>query len=232
MANMLADKDHVRRNLRDALLHKKPLLQPIDNSTPVLPPIENPVATFINNFRKAGGFYISCNKENMLPKLSAIIESQKFSRVLNTNAAFRKTLDKHNIRYEEVIDLNYPADAVIVFSEILVARTGSIGFTQDVARYVSMKNLGKNLIVVSRDFCVKNEMEDALNYLHNQQYHSDLSMVEFLRPTQPKNSNGEDDFQPTQPRFILMMTDHEETTPSSASEQNVTSNMQTNESQN
>lgn len=205
-SEILSEKENIRRNLRDALTYKKTCnyMAP-DMSTPVLEPIEKPLAEFLNNFRAAGGKFIPCTKDDVVEKLIQIIQGQRYSTLLNTSPNLAKYLVHHNVSFVNAIDTYYPVDAMLLFSDMLVARSGSIGVTQEVARYASLKNLAKDIIVVSRDNCLYRELEDAIDYKLQRQNGIQPSIMEFLTPTKPEDENDFGAYQPTRPRFILLM---------------------------
>jgi hypothetical protein len=97
-----------------------------------------------------------------------------------------------------------PIDAVIVLSTLLVARTGSIGFTQPVARFVSMRNIAKDVIVISRMGDIVPDMESALE--RNKKFAKEAG-VEFVTPTVLPKEDGKEVRTPQHPRYILLLLD-------------------------
>lgn len=202
----LSHKEMIRKNIREAMSNKSySNYAGVDLSSPVLDKIQNPVVEFINNFRAAGGKFLPCGKNDFIKMMIHLVKSQHYDTLLNTNPKLGEYLNKYNVPHVNAINPNYPADAMLVFSDVLVARSGSVGFTQGVARYASVKNLAKDIIVVTRDVCVFEDMEDAIENLKKRHKNVQPPMVEFLTPTKPVNPAGTDDYQPTKPRFLMLM---------------------------
>ncbi len=184
--------------------------------------MENPFVEFVTRFRQAGGKFIPCVVQNMVEYLIKIIQGQKYGLVLNTNPNLAPYLKKHNVCYANAINANEPADAAIIFSDMLVARTGAIGFTQSIAQYASVKNLAKDIIVISRSRSIFVEMEDALAYLQQQSGNQTPPIVEFIIPTNPEEINGKPQYSLQQPRIVLVLV--EETIPQTTTTPTTTTN--------
>ncbi|MCQ2283738.1 MAG: hypothetical protein MJZ57_02415 [Bacteroidales bacterium] len=205
-SDVLSQKESIRRNIRDALTNKKSIsyMTP-DLTVPAFDAVEHPLTTFVSNFRKAGGKLIPCTNMTLMNLLDKLIKSQKYNTLLNTSPNLGALLTKRNISFVNAIDPFYPADAVLCFSDMLVARTGGIGFTQHANRYVSVKNLARDIIVVSRDVCIYPELEQAMADQKRRYGEVQPPMMEFLSPAPQDDLGGIEKPQPTNPLFILFL---------------------------
>ena len=95
-------------------------------------------------------------------------------------------------------------DAVVALSTTLVARTGSIGFTQPVSRFLSMRNIAKDVIVISRMIDIVPDIESALD--RNKKFAQEACM-EFVTPSVLPKVDNKEVRTPQQPRYILLLLD-------------------------
>lgn len=205
---LLTDKENIRKNIRNSLAYKSaPPVLSSDLVGEPFEPITDLFKTFVENFRAAGGKYIPCTPQNMVKYLVKIAQGQEYRTLLNTNPNLGAYLDKYNVRHVSAVNLNEPVDAALFFSDVLVARNGAIGFTQSTAQYASVRNLAKDIIVVSRGRCIFQEMEQALDYLLQRNNNKVSPMVEFVAPTKPEEINGKQIYTPRSPRIILMLVE-------------------------
>ena len=117
-------------------------------------------------------------------------------------------------------------DAALFFSDVLVARSGAIGFSQSVSQYASVKNLAKDIIVVSRERCIFPDYESALEYQAKRNGQTPCPMTEFIVPTRPEEEiDGKPVYTPLHPRIILMLIEEprqeaapQETTPEASAD--------------
>lgn len=209
---LLTDKENIRKNIRNSLAYKSaPPVLSSDLVGEPFEPINDLFVTFVENFRAAGGKYIPCTTQNMVRYLVKIAQGQEYHSLLNTSPNLGAYLDKYNVRHVSAINLNEPVDAALFFSDVLVARNGAIGFTQATAQYASVRNLAKDIIVVSRGRCIFQDMEQALEYLQQRNGNKVVPMVEFIAPIKPEEINGKQIYTPRSPRIILMLVEETQT---------------------
>lgn len=202
----ILDKENIRKNIRNALSTKlNTHNNNIDLNADSFVPIPDLLKEFVTRFRAAGGKYLPCSPTNLVSSLVRLIQSQKYNTVLNTSPDLGKYLSKYNIRCITSINGNETADAVIVFSESLVARSGSIGFSPVLNLYPSIKNLAKDVIVVSFERCLFSDMSQVLEYQRKRTPGTSFNLNEFILPTKPENVNGQIEYTPLDPRFILLL---------------------------
>lgn len=165
-------------------------------------------ALFIDKFRSAdrqdrGYLMPPCSSKDAVKELVELIEHRKYNTFLNTVPYLSKFLDKHNISYTNSIYPNQPADAALVFSDMLIAHTGSIGFAQEYNIYPSVIGLARELIVFARERCIYPDIEQALEAKKNA--NEFCAMTEFIAPTAPEIIDGKAHYTPWNPRIILML---------------------------
>ncbi len=165
-------------------------------------------ATFIDKFRSADrqdrGFLMPpCTSKEAIKQLVELIAHRKYNTFLNTVPYLSGFLDKHNITYTNSIYPNQPADAALVFSDMLIARTGSIGFAQEYNIYPSVIGLARDLIVFARERCIYSDIEQAFEA--KRAANEFCAMTEFIAPTAPEIIDGKAHYTPRNPRIILML---------------------------
>lgn len=206
--NIISDKESIRKNIRIALTNKASTkFLDRDLKTSGLEPIPDLLRSFVLYYRAGGGKYILCSKSNLITRLVQLIKGQNYFNILNTNFNLKHYLDKHQIRYVEAINLTEPADAALLFSDMLIARNGSIGFTQSQNLYPSVKNIAKDLIIISSTRFLFSDIEKALDYRKRRYPKTTFAMTEFLRPVPPVEVEGIIQHTPFCPRYILLLVD-------------------------
>lgn len=212
-SSILTEKESIRQNIRNALSNKMEVINAemdINMNADVYEPIANLTASFIEKFRSAGGLYVPCTNQDLIPVLVRLCQSQKYSTILSTSPFFSQYLEKHQVPYVTAVSPSEPADAVLVVSNVLVARTGSVGFSQALNVYPSVKGLARDLIVISRERCIFQDLDDALNFQMKKNEDNASSMTEFLCPTPVEKVDGVPQISPVKPRIILLLvSDHE-----------------------
>ena len=228
---LFVGKETIRKNIRNGLAYKSPSsVNVVDVAGELFPPISNLFVEFVENFRAAGGKYIPCTTQNMVQYLVKIAQGQQYNMLLNTSPNLGAYLDKYKVRHVNAITLNEPVDAALFFSDVLVARSGAIGFSQPVSQYASVKNLAKDIIVVSRERCIFPDYESALEYQCKRNGQTPYPMTEFIVPTRPEEEvDGKPVYTPLHPRIILMLI--EEPRPEAAPQETTSEAPADNESQ-
>ena len=227
---LFVGKETIRKNIRNGLAYKSPSsINVVDVAGELFPPISNLFVEFVENFRAAGGKYIPCTTQNMVQYLVKIAQGQQYNMLLNTSPNLGAYLDKYKVRHVNAITLNEPVDAALFFSDVLVARSGAIGFSQPVSQYASVKNLAKDIIVVSRERCIFPDYESALEYQCKRNGQTPYPKTEFIVPTRPEEVDGKPLYTPLNPRIILMLI--EEPRPEAAPQETTSEAPADNESQ-
>ena len=203
-SNFITDKEYIRSVIRKSTLshdHKEegqPSLQ-------YLAPMDNYQVEFWQNFQANGGKILRCHtRQDRLKFLKMLAEDQQYNAVLSTHNNLCPDLEQAQMNYVNAISVHMPVDAVVALSTCLVARTGSIGFTQPFSRFVSMRNLALDVIVISRMKDIVPDMETAL--ARNFKYTQGAGM-EFITPEPLVKENGKEVRTPQKPRYILLLQD-------------------------
>ena len=202
--NFITDKEYIRGVIRKSTVSHdhKPDGQP---SSQYLAPMENVQVEFWQNFQANGGKILRCHtRQDRLKFLKMLAEDQQYNVVLNTHNNLCGDLEQAQINYINTISTSMPIDAVVVLSTALVARNGSIGFTQPISRFVSMRNLALDVIVISRMADIVPDFEIALQ--RNPKFAKDAGM-EFITPTPLPKENGKEVRTTKNPRYILLLLD-------------------------
>lgn len=199
-------KENMRRQIRHALTQKSASKFPyIDMSADIFEKPDSILVEFCNNFRNAGGKYIVCNKNNFVDILHKLIVGQRYATILNTNQSISPTLTKRNLNYVTCIDSHQQVDVAIVYSDMLIARTGSMLFTQKFSLYPSVRNITKDIIVVAFEKNLVSDIKDAFQIQQEKNQGMIYDFAEIITPTKPVNDKGEENFSPLEPRFILLL---------------------------
>ena len=199
-------KENMRRKIRHALTQKSTSKFPyIDIHADLFEKPENVLAEFCDNFREAGGKLIMCNKDNFVDYLHKLIVGQRYATILNTNHSISPALTKRNLNYITCIDTHQQVDVAIVYSDLLVARTGSMLFTQKFSLYPSVRNITKDIIVVAFQKNLVLDLKDAFQLQQEKNQGILYDFAEIITPTKPVNDKGEDNYSLLEPRFILLL---------------------------
>ena len=202
--NFITDKEYIRGVIRKSTVSHdhKPDGQP---SSQYLAPMENVQVEFWQNFQANGGKILRCHtREDRLKFLKMLADDKQYNVVLNTHNNLCGDLEQAQVNYVNSITTSMPIDAVYVLSTALVARNGSIGFTQPISRFVSMRNLAFDVIVISRMVDIVPDFETALK--RNAKFAKDAGM-EFITPTPLPKQNGKEVRTTKNPRYILLLLD-------------------------
>jgi L-lactate utilization protein LutC len=199
-------KENMRRKIRHALTQKSTSKFPyIDIHADVFEKPENLLAEFCTNFRDAGGKFIVCDKNNFVEILHKLIVGQRYATILNTNQSISPALTKRNLNFITCIDSHQQVDVAIVYSDILIARTGSMLFTQKFSLYPSVRNITKDIIVVAFEKNLVLDIKDAFQLQQEKNQGVLYDFVEIITPTKPVSDKGEENYSPLEPRFILLI---------------------------
>jgi hypothetical protein len=196
----------MRRKIRHALTQKSTNKFPhIDIHVDPFEKPESLLNEFCNNFRNAGGKFIVCNKNSFVDILYKLIVGQRYATILNTNHSISPALTKRNLNYITCIDSHQQVDAAIIYSDMLIARTGSMLFTQKFSLYPSVRNITQNIIVIAFEKNLVLDIKDAFQLQQERNQGVLYEFTEIITPTKPLNDKGEENYSPLEPRFILLL---------------------------
>jgi L-lactate dehydrogenase complex protein LldG len=199
-------KENMRRKIRHALTQKSTNKYPyFDPHADLFLKPENVATEFFHNFRNAGGKFIACNKNNFVDILHKLIVGQRYNTILNTNESISPALTKRNLNYVTSVDIHQQVDVAIVYADILIARTGSMLFTQRFSLYPSVRNITKDIIVVAFAKNLVLDLKDAFVLQQEKNQGSMYEFVEIITPTKPVNDKDEENYSSLEPRFILLL---------------------------
>lgn len=199
-------KELIRKNIRHALASKnRDPLPNIDMNQPLFAPIPEPLKEFVDNFRNCGGRCLLSEKDQFLNNVEKFIQSQRYHSILCTINFVADHLRIKKINFQNVINTNYNADLAIVYADCLIARSGSLLFTQKYSLYPSIKNLAKDLLIVSFTSNVLPDLKYALFKIRNQESTEPHSACEILLPTKLETTEKKEEYTPIMPRFNLIL---------------------------
>lgn len=220
-------KNSISDAIRNALSTPNPALAPnINKSVELFDEIQNPLNSFIEAFEAAGGkcSVVQLIRTRMgdkkyaldiLAQIYGLVKSEivegHYNTVLNGSPRLADVLTNHNISFVDSIPDGEFADAAIFYSEYLIARTGSIAFSQhsDLMLYPSVRNLAPNLIVVASSSGLVKDFQDVLRLStqriqeENKPEEVDLKtdMLELLHPNGITKQNAT----PANPNISLIL---------------------------
>ena len=202
--NFITDKEYIRGVIRKSVVSH----DHIEDGRPsldYLAPMTNVQVEFWQNFQANGGKILRCHtRQDRLDLLRRLAEDQQYNAVVCTHNNLCPDLEQAQMNYVNTLSTNTPMDAVVALSTTLVARTGSIGFTQPVSRFLSMRNIAKDVIVISRMSDIVPDIESALD--RNKKFAQEAGM-EFVTPTVLPKVDGKEVRTPQHPRYILLLLD-------------------------
>jgi len=219
-------KNKICQSIRKALA--TPVHVPdINMEQELFAPIPDLLGCFQQKFEESGGKFVPFNMDlsRMNDRSYAAhfqksvydylknyeLEASRCMTVLNTSPHLAPVLANFNIPTIDYIRNSEPVDAVIVFAEFLIARTGSIVLSQrgGLMVYPSIRNLARNIIVLSQasriipDVRFLTESTITIQQKENRIDESDFDfdMLEIIRPSKVE----EDMTSSTQPHFSLLL---------------------------
>ena len=202
--NFITDKEYIRGVIRKSVVSH----DHIEDGRPsldYLAPMTNVQVEFWRNFQANGGKILRCHtRQDRLDLLRRLAEDQQYNAVVCTHNNLCPDLEQAQMNYVNTLSTNTPMDAVVALSTTLVARTGSIGFTQPVSRFLSMRNIAKDVIVISRMSDIVPDIESALD--RNKKFAQEAGM-EFVTPSVLPKVDNKEVRTPQQPRYILLLLD-------------------------
>jgi L-lactate utilization protein LutC len=199
-------KENMRRKIRHALTQKSTNKFPyIDKQAELFVQPESVTAEFFLNFRNAGGKIILCDKENFIDNLYRTITGQRFNTIFCPSDFLAPALAKKNLYFVTCLDAHQQVDVAIVFTDTLIARTGSMLFTQKFSLYPSVRNITQDIIVVALAKNIVLDLHDAFATQQDKNQGSLYDFAEIITPTKPVNEKGVEKFSPQEPRFILLL---------------------------
>ena len=202
--NFITDKEYIRGVIRKSVVSH----DHIEDGRPsldYLAPMTNVQVEFWQNFQANGGKILRCHtRQDRLDLLRRLAEDQQYNAVVCTHNNLCPDLEQAQLNYVNTLSTNTPMDAVVALSTTLVARTGSIGFTQPVSRFLSMRNIAKDVIVISRMIDIVPDIESALD--RNKKFAQEAGM-EFVTPSVLPKVDNKEVRTPQQPRYILLLLD-------------------------
>ena len=139
------------------------------------------------------------------------LEQSRCNTILNTSPQLVPVLENFGIHTINVTPSSTPVDAVIVYSEFLIARTGSIVFSQrhNMMLYPSIKDLAKNVIVLGSARSIVPDFSSVCTQTKQstkeenriEEFDFDYDMIEIIRPTKEKD----DSHTPANPQITLLL---------------------------
>lgn len=198
---VFATKEKIRKNIRHALTQKKSSIPVnIDTTTPLFIKDEDPIRTFVANFRNSGGVFIPCTKDNFSERLLYLLNAKKYHFILNTNKSLNSILEGARVSFSDFIEPDKPVDAAIVYSDLLISRSGSLVFSQKYSLYPSVLNLGTDLLVIALANHVLEDIGSVFTVL-KEKYEG--KMYEFTEIITPSKKAEDQEFTPQNPQIIL-----------------------------
>ena len=202
--SLITDKEYIRGVIRKSVVSHDQIEEGRPSSS-FMNQIDDVPVTFWRNFQANGGKILRCHTpQDRLTYLRRLADDQQYNVVLNTHENLCHDLESIGVNFVNSISVNMQIDAVVVLSTSLVARTGSIGFTQPLARYLSMRNIARDVIAISRMNDIVPDLESALQ--RNLKFGGDAGM-EFVTPSPLPMENGKEVRTPQHPRYILLLLD-------------------------
>lgn len=221
-------KNDICNNIRSALTTKSEIQFPrIDRKDKVFDPLDEPYQSFKKEFTEAGGLlyefeverarmtdstYVSQRLGEIYNQIKFAVDAGRWTRVLNASAHLSNILRQFHIDFVETLPESEHADAVIVYAEHLIARTGHVVLSQRGQHmlYPSIAGLARNIIILSGNASIINDLKDLTERMTttvSQENRPDelnlkFNMMEILRPA--LLAEGEE---PTvaKPNIMLMM---------------------------
>lgn len=205
-SNLTTSKEAIRKEIRHALSNKGDNRFPnLDLNEDFVQQSQDIAKDFILKFRSLGGKFAPCSREQFKEYFIKLIHSVNSSQLLNTMPRFSPMLRENGISFVDSIDPGIPANAAIVFSDALIASSGSIVFSPKNSIYPSVKNLASDLIVVSFARYIFPDLKTALSIQMERNNGELYNMFEIISPSKLEMRDKKEFSSPTSPRIILVL---------------------------
>ncbi|MBR6333877.1 MAG: hypothetical protein IKR77_05740 [Bacteroidales bacterium] len=199
-------KDLIRKEIRDTNQIKTLQVEQNLEKNMFFSEFNQPIVDeFVSHFRAAGGKFFPFPKDQIYTNLELFLKKQKYQTVAALTPNLHHFLTKREIPFVQVVPYNEPADVALVFSDMLVACSGSIGFSPRTILYSSIKNIAKDVVVMTRSRCVFPNHAAAMVYQHSLGEQAHNAIVEFVTPELVTNEEGKPVYTPQNPRFFVFM---------------------------
>jgi len=199
-------KEIIRKNIRHALNLKNQQKYPnINLSSELFTEIDIPIETFTTQFRKNGGLYVPCEIEQLNGYLKQLVSSQKYNSIFCAEQILCGLLSSCGISYNNTLLPGTEADVMITFSNLLIARSGSIVFSQKYQKYPSIKGIAKDIIVIAKYQALVPSLKEALQVQTERNQSQALPFYEIITPSLPEKSEEKYIYTPQHPRIILFL---------------------------
>lgn len=222
---LVNSKNTICEAVRTALASPAPSFPTsIPRNVELFDPIPQLTDCFKNQFITAGGKYVPFDVDSQAPNsekafvqrkmfeyLKFELEESNCHKILNASAQLAPALSAFGITTTDVLVGSETVDAVIVYAEFLIARTGSIVFSQrnDLMLYPSIKNLARNIIVLAYSNGIVPDLHQLIDITRCssndnprlEEYDFDFDMMEIITPTKQGNENPT----PANPHVTLIL---------------------------
>ncbi len=207
-SGMENSRNTICQSIRNALATRVPPVSCSRTTSPFIS-IANPVDEFKKQFEANGGAlrvfemdtsrmqdrdYAAHQQQELYKYLKYELEMRRCATVLNTSPQLTQVLENFGIKTTGILQAATSADAVIVYSQFLIARSGGIVVSQrdGLMVYPSIKGLAKHIIVLSSSRNVLPDLNDLCNATvitskeknRAEEYDFDFDMAEIIHPTQ------------------------------------------------
>ncbi len=205
-SNLTTSKESIRKDIRHALLSKGVSRYPDpDLSDDFIKPSDDLIRDFVVRFRALGGKYVPCTKDQFAIRLVKLLQGQNYPVLLNTKPQLSGLLQSNNINFVDVIDVNTPADAAIVFSDALITNSCSFIFSPHNSLYPSIKGLASDIIIIAFAKDIVPDLKTALEIQQRRNAGNLYEMNEIISPTPLTLRDNQEIRTPLTPRYILML---------------------------
>ncbi len=205
-SNLTTSKESIRKDIRHALSAKGVNRYPsLDLSDDFIKPSDDLIRDFVVKFRALGGKYVPCTKEQFASRLIKLLQGQNYPVLLNTKSQLAPLLQNNNISFVNVIDVNSPADAAIIYSDALITSTCSFVFSPHNSLYPSIKGLASDIIIIAFANDIVPDFKTALEQQQNRNGGELYDMNEIISPTPLTIHENQEIRTPLAPRYILML---------------------------
>ncbi|MDR1758132.1 MAG: hypothetical protein LBR51_04135 [Bacteroidales bacterium] len=196
-------KETIRGYIRNALINKsKRSYLEVDVMTELFAPDNDLLPSFVSKFRDAGGKFVPCkNQEQFQDYLSQLINSRNYTSLFCPVPDLQEVLQQIHVDYQTVL-YNEPTDAALLYSDLLIARNGSMVFMQEYQLYPFIWNMATDLLVVSRVAHIRATLKETMQTKAG----TNCNMYHIVTPSLPeKDKDGNLVYSPDNPCFFLFL---------------------------
>lgn len=162
-------KERMLKKIRHSLLQKRENPYPHFEDSPLFHDIEDVLPVhFAEQFTELGGQFLYCDSElQLMESLLSLIEEKELKNILVVEPVIREMLDRYEFPYLRQVEDMTQVDLGISTCEALIARDGSIVWSDAGEVLNQLPALAPNHLILAGVGQIVPDLKDAFAYIQN-----------------------------------------------------------------